>query len=63
MATTNVSNALSGEISQLLLLMDEKHQEKAIIRRKIDQLRLLSITLVLLYGSAILLSPDGFPKH
>ena len=56
MATTNVSNALSGEISQLLLLMDEKHQEKAIIRRKIDQLRLLSMTLVLLYGSAILLA-------
>ena len=56
MATTNVSNALSGEISQLLVVMEESHTGKSIIRRKINQLRLLSIALVLLYGSAILLA-------
>lgn len=57
MATTNVSNALSGEISQLLAL--DTSRDNPIISRKINQLRLLSIALVLLYGSAILLALAG----
>ena len=57
MATTNVSNALSGEITQMLAL-DTSHLQ-SILSRKINQLRLLSITLVLLYGSAILLAVFG----
>lgn len=57
MATTNVSNALSGEITQMLAL-DTSHLQ-SILSRKINQLRLLSITLVLLYGSAILLAVSG----
>jgi len=57
MATTNVSNALSGEITQMLAL-DTSHLQ-SILSRKINQLRLLSVTLVLLYGSAILLAVSG----
>lgn len=57
MATTNVSNALSAEITQLLAL--DRSREKPILHRKINQLRLLSITLVLLYGSAILMALAG----
>ena len=56
-ATTNVSNALSGEITQMLAL-DTSHLQ-SILSRKINQLRLLSVTLVLLYGSAILLAVSG----
>ena len=54
MSTTNVSNALSAEISQLLAL--DTSCDKPIISRKINQLRLLSVSLVLLYGSAIFLA-------
>ena len=54
MSTTNVSNALSAEISQLLAL--DTSRDKPILSRKINQLRLLSISLVLLYGSAIFLA-------
>ena len=54
MSSTNVSNALSAEISQLQAL--DTVRDKPIISRKINQLRLLSIALVLLYGSAILLA-------
>lgn len=54
MSTTNVSNALSAEISQLLAL--DTSRDKPILSRKINQLRLLSFSLVLLYGSAIFLA-------
>mgnify|MGYP000268206173 FL=1 len=57
MATTNVSNALSGEITQMLAL--DTSYLQSILSRKINQLRLLSVTLVLLYGSAILLAVSG----
>lgn len=57
MSTTNVSNALSAEISQLLAL--DTVGDKLIVKRKINQLSLLSIALVLLYGSAIFLAVAG----
>ena len=41
-----------------MLALDTSHLQ-SILSRKINQLRLLSITLVLLYGSAILLAVSG----
>ncbi len=57
MATTNVSNALSGEISRLIEL--DHARDSKIVQRKINQLSLLSIALVLLYVSAIFMAVSG----
>lgn len=57
MSTTNVSNALSAEIAQLMAL--DTVRDKPILNRKINQLSLLSNTLVLLYGSAIFMAVAG----
>ena len=57
MATTNVSNALSAEITRLIEL--DQSWNKSIVERKINQLGLLSLSLVSLYGSAILMAIAG----
>jgi len=49
MSTTNLSNALGGEINSLLHI--NKTSLKPIIFRKLKQLRLLSISLLLQYTS------------
>ena len=56
-AATSVSNSLSAEIARLLEL--EKEEDKKIISLKVRQLRLVSISLVLLYAGAILLAVSG----
>lgn len=58
MATTNVSNALSAEISRLIEL--DQSRDHNILQRKIDQLQRLSWALVLFYISAIFMALAGF---
>jgi hypothetical protein len=56
-ATTSVANSLSGEIARLIELEKDKNME--IVSQKIQQLRLVNISLVLWYVSAIFLPlPD-----
>jgi len=57
MSTSNVSNSLSGEIARLIEM--DKSENKPIILRKIEQLRLLSIALTLLYLSAACMAISG----
>ncbi len=56
-ATSGLSNALSAEIARLIEL-DRKANEMT-LRKKIRQMRLVNISLVLLYGSAVFLSISG----
>lgn len=56
-ATTSVSNALSGEIARLI--EQQKHTEHMTITKKIQQLRLVSLALVLLYSSGMVLALAG----
>lgn len=58
MATSGVSNALSAEIARLIELED-RSSNKVTIERKIKQLRLVNIALVMLYGSAVCLALSG----
>jgi len=57
MSTSNVSNSLSGEIARLIEM--DKEENKPIILRKIGQLRLLSLSLTLLYLSAACMAISG----
>lgn len=57
MATTGASSALSAEIARLIEIRKEANRKT--IQRKIEQLRLVNIALVLLYAGAVLLSIAG----
>ena len=57
MATSGVSNALSAEIARLVEL--DRESNMITLRKKIRQLRLINISLVLLYASAVTLSIAG----
>ena len=57
MATSGVSNALSAEIARLIEL--DRQSNKVTLSKKIRQLRLINISLVLLYGSAVCLAIAG----
>ncbi len=57
MATTNASNALSAEIARLIEAWKEGDQK--VIKKKIHQLLLVNISLVLLYVGAVILSIAG----
>lgn len=56
-ATSSVSNSLSAEIARLIELGREENME--IVSRKLKQLRLINIVLVILFGSAVLFAVSG----
>ena len=56
-ATTSVSNALSGEIARLI--EHQKHAERMTITKKLQQLKIVNIALVFLYAGGVFLALAG----
>lgn len=56
-AATSIANSLSGEIARLLELEGEDQMD--IVSKKLRQLRLVNVSLVLLYNAAILIAVSG----